>query len=162
MNKFGVKDCYIIMQKITIIIGLPGSGKSTYISSNEEFRNSVICDDYHKSSYKKSREFIDSIYFEDLKKGLLGGKNIVISDIAFCKSDRLNKITENIMNLIAELEIKAHIEYRYFENDPYACIDNILRRNRVERVEREIEFINMMSSQYHIPEDAIMIPVYKP
>ncbi len=149
------------MQKIIIIIGLPGSGKSTYISLNEEFKGAIVCDDYHKSSYKRSREFIDSIYFEDLKKGLIAGKDVVISDIAFCKPDRLDKITQNIQSLLSELEIKATLECRYFENNPKACIDNIFRRNRTDRVQQEIDFINKTSSDYNVPDKAILIPVYK-
>ena len=75
------------MQTITIITGLPWSWKSTYILNNKCFSEAVICDDYHKSSINHSREFNDSVYFPDLKKALIQGKDVVLADIAWCKKE---------------------------------------------------------------------------
>ncbi len=39
------------MQKVLFIIGLPGSGKSTYLEERrEEFGDALVCDDYYKSA----------------------------------------------------------------------------------------------------------------
>lgn len=148
------------MQKITIIIGLPWSWKSTYISNNSWFSKAIICDDYHKSSMNHSREFNDSIYFSDIKHGLIQKKDLVLADIAWCKKERLEAIINAISSLLDELQTEATIEYLYFENNPSACKANIIHRNRSERVERELEFIDSFSSLYHIPLNAVTIPIY--
>ncbi|MGV8162404.1 MAG: GNAT family N-acetyltransferase [Candidatus Nanoarchaeia archaeon] len=148
------------MLKIIIIIGLPGSGKSVYIGTNKEFQGAVICDDYHKSSYKHSHKFEDSIYFNDLKEGLKQGKNIVISDIAFCKTERLNQIITQMRELLKTSGIDASIECRYFENNPQACEENVLQRNRKDRIKQEIDFIRDASKEYHVPQNTPTIPVY--
>ncbi|MFA6586226.1 MAG: AAA family ATPase [Candidatus Paceibacterota bacterium] len=149
------------MQTITIIIGLPGSGKTTYIKNNsEEFKNAVICDDYHKSSYKKSHEFKDSIYYQDLLTALKDGKDVVLTDIVWCKSERLKILEENVKEVLEKLEMKAKINYIYFENNREACKKNVLQRNRSkEKVEREIELIDAWSPQYVIPQNALIVPI---
>ena len=149
------------MQTITIITGLPWSWKSTYILNNKCFSEAVICDDYHKSSINHSREFNDSVYFPDLKKALIQGKDVVLADIAWCKKERLSSLVSGINELLDQLNITANIEYNYFENNPSACKNNILRRNRSERVKRELEFVDNFSVLYSIPLDAKTIPVYQ-
>jgi predicted kinase len=92
------------MQTINIIIGLPGSGKTTYIKNTfEGFDDVVICDDYHKSSYNRSHEFTDSIYYQDLEQALKNGKNVVISDIAWCRLERKVLLEENIQKILKKL-----------------------------------------------------------
>lgn len=148
------------MQNITIIIGLPGSWKTTYINNNsEEFKNAVICDDYHKSSYNRSRKFEDSVYYQDLKEALKNWKDAVMCDIAWCKIERREILKQNIQNILEEVGIDAEITFICFKNDPESCKKNVLKRNREGRVEREMEFIDEVSVHYVIPENAVIIPV---
>ncbi len=154
------------MQKVLFIIGLPGSGKSTYLEERrEEFGDALVCDDYYKSATvrpRQSLQFEGSAYYEDVKNALADGRNIVIADILFCDEKRLQEAREGIMRLLSGLHIEADIEYRFFENNPAACIANILRRNRPERVKKELAFIKEIEARYQIPESASTIPVYKP
>ncbi|MFZ2072361.1 MAG: AAA family ATPase [Minisyncoccia bacterium] len=148
------------MQKITIIVGLPGSGKTTYIENNKNnFKNAVICDDYHKSSYNHSHNFEDSVYYEDLKRTLKSGEDAVLSDIAWCKTERREILEKNIKNILEDIKINAEIIFIYFENNPEACKKNVLKRNRNGRMEREMQFIDEVSAQYTIPDNAIIIPI---
>lgn len=150
------------MQKITILIGLPGSGKSTYILNNKEtLKNTVVCDDYHKSLEIKghSRLFKDSIYFNDLRKGLAEGKNVLIADIGYCKQERLEQIKKDIEAILADLNIKAVTKCVYFENNPEKCKQNIIHRDRNDRVKRELEYVDTFSSVYYIPEGEKVISI---
>lgn len=155
------------MQKIILIIGLPGSGKTMYLAKHKNsFGNAFICDDYHKSAGSTTvdgfRTLEKSAYYEDLQKALQEGKNVVISDITYCKEDCLREIEEDISHLLSESSIQAEIERRYFENDPNACIANIFRRARNGRVEWELQFVKKTTLQYKVPTNAQVIPVYKP
>lgn len=149
------------MQIITIIIGLPGSGKTTYIQNNfGDLYNTIICDDYHKSTPSRSHNFIDSLYYSDLNKALSANKNIVLSDIAWCKKDRRDLLLYEIDKLIKELGVNPKIEFIYFENNPTACKNNVIKRGRNDRVERELEFIDIWSKEYFIPKNNKVVPVY--
>ena len=148
------------MQTITIIIGLPGSGKTTYIKNNsEKFRNAVICDDYDKSTdaRKHSHDFKSSIYYQDLKNALLNNKDVVLTDISWCRKEMREALKDNLEKMLKEFKINAQINFIYFENNPEACKKNILKRNREDRTEREIELIDRLSSLYVIPDKFIPI-----
>jgi len=148
------------MQTITIIIGLPGSGKSTYIKNNsDKFKNAVICDDYHKSSYDHSHEFKDSVYYQDLQKALKNSKDVVLTDIIWCKAERLKILEKEINAIINKLKLIVNIKFVYFENNPNACKINILKRNRTETVEKELKLVNELSKGYTIPHNASIISI---
>lgn len=149
--------------KIVFIIGLPGSGKTTYLEARRqgEFKDCLFCDDYYKSAPGRTVEFIGSAYYQDLRKALANGESAVLADIVFCETDFREEALAGIQALLKELGIKADIELRFFENDPQACEANILRRGRSKRVEDELEFIRTHKDTYHIPEGAIILPVFK-
>lgn len=153
-------------QKIIFIIGLPGSGKTTYLEKHkDEFSGALVCDDYYTSATvrpRKSLKFEGSAYYEDVREALESGKNVVMADILFCDPEYLEEAQEGLTRLLSELDMKADIEYRFFENDPSACIENILRRSRPERVEKELAYIKETESRYRIPDGAIILPVYRP
>ncbi len=147
-------------QKILLIIGLPGSGKSTYIEQHQNvFNDFVICDDYHKSALQKSRAFKDSVYYADVRNALILGKSVVMADIAWCKSERLDMVISGLRGLLKELKINPLLEFLYFENNPEVCKRNAIHRGRKERIDRELEFIDEISKQYRIPNDIVPIKI---
>ena len=145
------------MQKILVITGLPGSGKTTYLKEHQtEFGDALICDDYYKSAPGRVVQFNGGAY---LKDALQKGKNVVIADIVFCEDELRKEMQEGLGALIKGLDIDAEVEYRFFENNPEACIENILHRNRQNRVEEELKFIATHKDSYHIPAGATVLPV---
>ena len=151
------------MQKIIVIIGLPGSGKTMYLKEHaQEFgQNALICDDYYKSAPGRTVEFKGSAYYADLREALKDGKNVVIADIVFCEEPFRREAEGGIKNLVAELGLKVDVDYRFFQNDPEACIANILNRARPERVASELKFIEEHRNNYRIPEGATILPVHR-
>ena len=54
------------MQTVTLITGLPGSGKSTYLSEHKaELRHALIRDDYHERAPKHTHAFENSVYYDE-------------------------------------------------------------------------------------------------
>lgn len=150
------------MQKIIVITGFPGSGKTTYFKEHaDEFGDALICDDYYKSAPGRTVEFRGSVYYNDLRGALKSSRNIVIADIVFCEDELRQEMQESIKKLLHELGIEAGIDYRFFANDPESCIENIRNRNRQDRVKQELAFIATHRDDYHIPIGANVIPVFR-
>ncbi len=148
------------MQKLIFITGLPGSGKTTYLETHKgEFGDALICDDYYKSGPGRFVRFNGSVYYKDVRKAFENGRNVVIADIVFCEDELRKEAQEGVAHLGAELNIDIVIDYRFFANDPDVCIANILYRNRQERVETELKFIEDHKDSYIIPASAIILPV---
>lgn len=87
---------------------------------------------------------------------------VVIADILFCYSDRLKEAEEGLNRFAANLGIEVAVERRFFESDSAACIENIKRRNRPERVEKELAFIEKIGDRYRLPDGATVLPIYRP
>ncbi|CAN5748172.1 hypothetical protein BH11PAT2_BH11PAT2_01380 [soil metagenome] len=155
------------MQKVIFITGMPGSGKTTYLNNHTaEFSDALICDDYYKSALDADRPrkfvgFKGSAYYEDVKEALANGRDVVMADIVFYEDELGREAREGLEALIAELGTRVDIDYRYFENDAEACIANIVRRDRPERVESELKFVTENRDSYRIPKNATVLPVYR-
>lgn len=117
---------------ITLIIGLPGSGKTHY---------------GEKLAKERSAFFIDDISdYDDLCSALLYFNHVIISDPNLCDPN----VEKAAVNSLKENEI----EKIYFENNPEACKANIDRRSQVGDERRVKDFIDMYSEIYNPPEDA--------
>lgn len=150
------------MQKLIFITGLPGSGKTTYLETHkDEFGDALICDDYYKSGPGRFVRFNGSVYYNDVRNALKEGRNVVIADIVFCEDELRKEAQEGIVLLATELGIDLDIDYRFFENNPEACIQNILHRDRPERVASELKFIEEHTESYVVPENVTVLPVYQ-
>lgn len=125
---------------ITCLIGLPGSGKTTYIKQFNPKYNAI---------------FDDILTPEDVVKFIgtcneFGGL-IVIADCNLCNPQIL-EVFETIIK--KEIHREAKLEYIYFENNPDACRANVKLRNDGRNVE---DSIIALSRIYDPPIEAIKI-----
>ena len=101
------------MTRVTFLVGLPGSGKTTVI--RDFTKRGVTCfDDYKSRANNDSRRFDDSRYFAELVASLANGRDCLISDIDFCRADARNEAVTQlhrnvpgvtwILNWTADLE----------------------------------------------------------
>jgi len=144
------------MPKLIIIIGLPGSGKSHYIKNlvaYGEIEKEHVYDDFHANAHNNSSEVTASQHFIPLIESLKNDKNCLVSDIVFCKNERM----EALKNTIVEL---CEIELHCFENNPMQCKKNIAIRAR-ESANKEMSLVDSLTCEYQIPKRAKLITVYQ-
>jgi|ERR1035438_8504276 hypothetical protein len=147
---------------VTILIGLPGSGKTTYLDRELPTHLRDCCfDNFHECSLDNTGTFIRSRSYEKLKVLLRDGMNCLISDIEYCRTERLLDAEENLRALAQELGIGIRIVRRHFENDPNACRHNIVHRysqdSRRDYIQ-ELKKVDELSRVYECPSEGA-VPV---
>ena len=150
------------MPSVTILIGLPGSGKSTLIKERSVGDSSHCCfDDFHGGSLDGTGAFTQSRHYETLKELLHQGLDCVIADIEYCRASRLTEAERGLLTLSQELGVMIEIKRVFFENDPSACRHNVIHRFDHERTRdyiAELEKIDALSAIYECPAEGT-IPI---
>jgi len=123
---FGKKN--IIMNNTIFIIGLPGSGKSTYASS--KYGESIVFDDFITT-------FATGEINNVLKNKKRNLSNIVLIDPRLCKIIEFQKFYAYIKQFVPSNSIEVIL----FENDVQKCV---LNKPKLK------ELINKLSEEYSI------------
>lgn len=119
--------------KITLVIGLPASGKTTYAKTLGGF----LVDD--PKSIKELPDFVD---------------HLVITDPNFCMDSVLN---EALLKLYEKYDAhNVKIERIYFENDPIQCYKNAIARDS----KMVSKYIKLLSLTYKPDEKCTILPCY--
>lgn len=124
-------------KQITLLIGLPGSGKSDYISKNFNKGEYTVVDDPRKAG--------------DIP--LEFDNHLIIADCHLCREQSMNGFKSFAEKNFPDIPIN----YIYFENNPEQCFKNAAFRNDGRIVEPTIRH---MSKTYTIPEGVTAIPVF--
>ena len=116
------------MKKVTFLIGLPGSGKTTLINHYKKhpYLKYKIYDDWTAGWFQQLK-FDGDLKYPNLVKDIKRNKNIIISCINFCNKQYLLE-SEKILELEFD-DIK--IERIYWENNLEASIKNIHKRDKI-------------------------------
>jgi broad-specificity NMP kinase len=134
-----------MIKKVIFIVGLPGSGKTTYAKSIMDDTCFLIDDPIRDNTL-----FAQAVEADK-------------SNVIICDPLLIGKEPERIQNIIMNhFGPNLDFEWIYFENDPHAAWNNHLKRNEVDPRHINEKFHNHLSEIYCIPHDAKVIPVYKP
>jgi len=123
------------MIKITLIAGLPGSGKS-FLGTEMAKNGSSFIDD------------ISMIGIVPLENAIKKYEHIIIADVFLCEERTRELAVKRLKSLGIK---KKEIEWIFFENNPEKCLKNVERRDDGRKVKLLIEDL---SKDYVIPVGA--------
>jgi len=144
--------------KLIILIGSPGSGKSSYIKQLKS-DGFIAFDDYFACAKNDQGIMDNSKHKDDLIKSLIDQENCVIADIRFSQpeiQDDINKfLTKNNLNVITDTE------WHGFEQDDFACEKNVENREKDDKTkQKEKNYIEEFSPRYSLPSKAIVLKTW--
>lgn len=131
------------MIKVTLIVGLPGSGKTTYaksLLSDDMF----LIDDPNK----------DKTLFD---QAIASGKSHILLCDPLLIGAHMKRVEDFLKGKFDQIEF----DWIYFENDPDAAWLNHLERNKTDPRDISRKWFDKLSEQYVIPEGSVVMPVYK-
>lgn len=131
------------MASITIIVGLPGSGKTTLAKAMALESSAVLWDDISISGLPPSAE----------------NSEIIITDALLCLSEKRRELSSILGSRFPE-----RVEcWLFFENRPEKCLANIHRRatHDPRPLEALMADLKFLARRYIIPEGASMHPVWQ-
>jgi hypothetical protein len=175
------------LSKVTIIIGLPGSGKTTFLNQMFDDRKDIYHHDWGwKFQINNQGEILGSANeeyrFNDLIQDIKNSKDILMDGSCFCNHKFLCETEYHLRLNFPGIEITRF----YFENNPEGSIANILYREYVggnhwkvvdgeliffghhfmeegpnynrRMYEMIIENVNKLSPNYVIPSNQTILP----
>lgn len=137
------------MLKISALVGLPCSGKTTLGEKMEEENEDIV--------------YIDDITIknglDDIEKAvnLWGAIHIVISDVFLCRA----KDREYAIKKLKKIAPDYKLEWIFFENNPEKCLKNADYRNKQGDTRKIKNMIIDMSKQYTIPEGYVPLKIWQ-
>jgi hypothetical protein len=142
---------------LTVIVGLPGSGKSALIRSEFPAGSVAKCvEDFHERSLDNSHTVTSSQYYREVLGHLRGGRDCVIADIAFTDASQREAIRCAFQADVPGVVIS----WIYFKNDPRQCMTNVLGdTSRGDWLARAGGIVHW-SPRYSYPDGADIRPVY--
>lgn len=138
-----------MLKAIKLIVGLPGSGKTTWGASFIQQNPKTL--------------FIDDISIvtdnakECLSKIAKDYEYILISDVYFCQEEVRTVAIETINKVFSDIPI----ETIYFENSIEKCLNNISKREKEGDQRKVLGLIKELSKKYKIPENVNQITIHQ-
>jgi predicted kinase len=140
---------------VVLIAGLPGSGKTTYLSRMSQ-NGWVIFDDFKALAFDDCSKFRGSQKLPHLIRALLEGCRCAVADIDFCKMESREEAVQVLVASIPGVQIR----WLFFENESSTCEANVQFRSSPS-LARELQLIRDYSAAYHIPHGADVLPVFR-
>ena len=130
--------------KITLIVGLPGSGKTHLAKTIAKETDADLFDD---TSLNRN-VFMELIESDDKR-------NKIITDQSLCSESARSFC----IKLLSKLFPSHEMEWIYFENNPEKCHNNV--RSRQDESRHVDNLIDFLSKSYTIPNDVKPLSIWK-
>lgn len=131
--------------KITVLVGLPGSGKSHMGRALSKERGCPFFDDCAT----------EPEIWEEVILCIKNGRNCILADPGFC----IDRIKKKFFAQVAAVTDQAEFEFIYFANEPDVCANNVFNRTDGRKVSKR--FAYDLSKWYTVPEGIATIPCYR-
>lgn len=131
--------------RITVLVGLPGSGK-TYLGNSLQNESRIYIDDIRKDSLRTLKDLVEKQRFPD----------IIISDVWLC----LEKDRGFASGWFSKHAPDYEVEWIFFENSPEKCLANVKRRNANGDCRKVEGLIRQLAKEYVIPEGVEVRQIY--
>ena len=134
------------MSELTLMVGLPGSGKSTYAKSLQNDITIVLYSDaiskelWGDENEQKNKDIVFKTLYKRARNLLLSGKNVIIDATNILKLDRARSL-----NRFADLNIKRKA---IIIDTP---IDECIRRNQLRERKVPVSVIREFATKYVEP-----------
>lgn len=150
--------------ELFVVVGLPGSGKTTYIDRLiAEGELDGYCDDYQYSPDRRHSSSVseqDARYFEkqdnQLFEAIAQGRRWAVADTRYCDPANRSRLEDIVCSRFADLVLK----YVYFENKPGKASHNAIIRGKGIAF-HQLNLIRYYTELYEIPPDAPVLKIYK-
>lgn len=137
------------MAHLVLIVGLPGSGKTSYVRNLLEQEN----------RFRDYRFFDDPArqadLMESLERHVRSGGDALVTDV-YLVDPKVRELAENKFKSWGA----SQIAWIFFANNPQACLANIARRQDGRTINSRA--VLEMAKHYVIPAGSEVIPVYRP
>ena len=130
------------MIDVYVVIGLPGSGKTSYGRYLSEQVGAELFDDC----------LLDLAAWEKAVAHIAAGHSCVLIDPRFCDTAVFAELNKRLSNIEG---VELNIVLRYFKNEPDVCVANASQRDKPVAE----WFILHLSKTYCPPEEAL--PCYR-
>jgi hypothetical protein len=129
-----------------LIMGLPASGKSTYMAAAARSRPGpvVVIDD--------PKDFYADVVFR-----IVPGAMHLIADCHLC----IPEVRKSAEVRLRGAELMCEFRYTYFSNEPEQCLKNLAARMAAGDLRTAESMIRQLSPLYVIPEGVVVIPVWR-
>lgn len=133
--------------RLTLVVGLPASGKTQWVLGNRE-RTTYFADDPRHVNQLPS----------EFRLKICGFDHVMIADPYFCDPQVRSEAHVRLRDLYPHVKKIDHV---WFENNPEQCRKNAQGRSS-QANGKVLGLIHALSQVYVIPEGAQVMPVYTP
>jgi hypothetical protein len=141
--------------QLILLGGLPGSGKSFYLTALVE-RGWKKFDDFQSKTPNDSINFRDSRQFAGLVAALKAGEHCVAADIRVIH----RPYRESALRALSSDIGAINLQFQIFENLPELCSRNV-ERDLDRRLEARLDAISHWSNHHSFPSDAVLLQVWR-
>ena len=142
--------CYV---PLMLVVGLPGSGKSTWCKAVAAQTGALYIDDF--KSRAPDLVFVNALKLPQLTRTIADGQRCIVSDIDFTRTEARSEAHRFLARRFPELRPA----WVYFENNPDQCRANVLA-DVSRKPENRLREINARWAAYRIPTGAFTRPVW--
>ncbi len=137
--------------KVILLIGLPGSGKTTWGKAFLQANPQVVFVDDMSMLTNNAKDYLAKI------KTNSENSTLIIADVHFCQGN----IRKTAEHTIKEVFPTASLEMIFFENNPEKCLNNIQTRMTKGDTRLVTEMVRQLSKVYFIPENQTCLKIYQ-